>query len=134
MEQTGVIQSPNYPFYYGQDLSCWWTITPPLGKNVELDFILFELAKPEPAHRAGSCRDYLTVNLGPGLEPIKSSSNGKAFPKSLISNGSMTITLRSCFRSTISRDRGFFARYHFTGNKSNQSYIYIYIVVDYFLT
>ena len=40
---TGVVYSPNYPFYYAQYKSCWWYINP--GSNhVELDFMVLDLA------------------------------------------------------------------------------------------
>ena len=42
----GVIETPNFPFYYGMDLNCAWTIEAPPGFSVVLDLTSFRLAGP----------------------------------------------------------------------------------------
>ena len=44
VEEEGVLGSPNYPFYYGMDRSCKWTILAPLHRYVKLDIVQLELA------------------------------------------------------------------------------------------
>ncbi|KAF8781481.1 G-protein coupled receptor GRL101 like protein [Argiope bruennichi] len=107
----GEVSSPNYPRYYGQDKSCWWTIEPEPGKHIELNFIIYDLAEKEKSLDSGRCRDELTVYSGYGNSSIIKSPDGKMFPKRIISNGLMRIHLQSCFRNSRSRYRGFYARY-----------------------
>ncbi|GFS31698.1 tolloid-like protein 1 [Nephila pilipes] len=107
----GEVSSPNYPNYYGQDKSCWWTIEPEPGKHIELNFIIYDLAEKEDPLESGRCRDELTVYSGYGNSSIIKSPDGKLFPKRIISNGMMRIHLQSCFRNSRSRYRGFYARY-----------------------
>ncbi|GFV64581.1 EGF-like repeat and discoidin I-like domain-containing protein 3 [Trichonephila clavipes] len=107
----GEVSSPNYPNYYGQDKSCWWTIEPEPGKHIELNFIIYDLAEKEDPLESGRCRDELTVYSGYGNSSIIKSPDGKLFPKRIISNGMMRIHLQSCFRNSRSRYRGFKARY-----------------------
>ncbi|GIY78727.1 g-protein coupled receptor GRL101 [Caerostris darwini] len=107
----GEVSSPNYPRYYGQDKSCWWTIEPEPGKHIELNFIVYDLAAKEDPIESGRCRDELTVYSGYGNSSIIKSPDGKLFPKRIISNGLMKIHLQSCFRNSRSRYRGFYARY-----------------------
>ncbi|CAN7979977.1 unnamed protein product, partial [Ixodes pacificus] len=115
-DSEGAIASPNHPFYYGQDKSCWWKILPPPGKHVWLSFIIFDLAQREASSRAGQCQ----ASLAP-RHSVKSncsdsilSPNGHTFPKEIISNGPMEIHLKTCFRYSLSRFSGFYATYKFT--------------------
>ena len=39
-----IIQTPNFPYYYGMDLSCEWVITAPIGYFVALNTSEFALA------------------------------------------------------------------------------------------
>lgn len=114
----GSIASPNHPFYYGQDKSCWWKIMPPPGKHVWLSFIIFDLAQREASSRAGQCQDQLLLYPGRDLNSNCSDSilspNGQTFPKEIISNGAMEIHLKTCFRYSLSRFSGFYATYKFT--------------------
>uniref|UniRef100_T1JKL9 CUB domain-containing protein n=1 Tax=Strigamia maritima TaxID=126957 RepID=T1JKL9_STRMM len=109
----GTITSPNHPYYYGQDKSCRWTISPPSNEtHVFLKFYLVELAQKEAEQLAGNCSDSLTIESGNGLMTIRSKEK-KKFPRYIVSNGTLQIKLQSCFRSTITRRRGFYANYSF---------------------
>ncbi|XP_075748630.1 uncharacterized protein LOC119172579 isoform X1 [Rhipicephalus microplus] len=110
----GSISSPNHPFYYGQDKSCWWRILPPRGKHVWLSFIIFDLAQREAPSLAGHCQDQLLLCPGPNCSNSIVSPNGQTFPKEIISNGPMEIHLKTCFRYSLSRFSGFYATYKFT--------------------
>ncbi|XP_055924934.1 uncharacterized protein LOC129956919 isoform X3 [Argiope bruennichi] len=109
----GWVKSPNYPNYYGMDKSCDWIIKPKdPGRNIELDFIVYDLAQKEDCLDSGSCRDELIVY--PEFNKKKSfikSPDGKLFPKTIISKGEMRVHLHSCFRNSRSRYRGFLAKF-----------------------
>ncbi|KAM7315318.1 uncharacterized protein ISCGN_005100 [Ixodes scapularis] len=117
-DSEGAIASPNHPFYYGQDKSCWWKILPPPGKHVWLSFIIFDLAQREASSRAGQCQDQLLLYPGHSAKSNCSDSilspNGHTFPKEIISNGPMEIHLKTCFRYSLSRFSGFYATYKIT--------------------
>nr|XP_042905394.1 uncharacterized protein LOC107445139 [Parasteatoda tepidariorum] len=107
----GTVYSPNYPLYYGQDKSCEWVITPESKKHIEMNFLIYDMADQEDESKAGKCKDELIVY------PKKFSNNsisfpqGKHFPKRIISNGTLKIRMKSCFRYSRSRFRGFYAHY-----------------------
>ncbi|KAI1285100.1 putative G-protein coupled receptor [Halotydeus destructor] len=111
---SGTITSPAYPFYYGQDVTCQWTVRPQPNKSIELNFVLFDLAPK--SKRSGNCKDALTV-YHPQMTRIEAaaswshSASPKMYPKTIISNGPMRLELKSCFRDTLSRYRGFLAKY-----------------------
>ncbi|RWS29722.1 relaxin receptor-like protein, partial [Leptotrombidium deliense] len=106
----GMIASPNYPNYYGQDKYCNWHILPPenSGKSVEINFKVFDLAPK--SLKSGKCQDTLLVNYG--NKTVNITSN-KLFPKKIISEGSVTLQLQTCYRHSLSRFQGFNATYKF---------------------
>lgn len=125
----GVISSPNYPFYYAQYKSCVWKIVPskPSG-HIELDFIVLDLAPEEKS--GGKCHDKLVIHHANRQSPItieagaaqlstlqqrsSSSFRQQYFPKKIISNGPMMLTLSTCFRFSMSRYQGFLLRFRET--------------------
>lgn len=120
----GVISSPNYPFYYAQYKSCVWYVKPSnMSRHLEIDFIVLDLAPPEKS--GGKCHDQLiiyhgnnriiSIEAGTAQPLVKSNSfRQHHFPKKIISNGSVMVTLKSCFRFSMSRYQGFLMRYRET--------------------
>ncbi|CAL1283053.1 unnamed protein product [Larinioides sclopetarius] len=108
----GWVKSPNYPNYYGMDKSCDWIIKPKdPGRNIELNFIVYDLAQKEDCLDSGRCRDELIVYPEFNNKSFIKSPDGKLFPKKIISKGEMRIHLSSCFRNSRSRYRGFLAKF-----------------------
>ncbi|XP_054166072.1 uncharacterized protein LOC128963584 [Oppia nitens] len=115
-EPMGVIYSPNYPFYYAQSKSCWWHINPGPNKHVELDFVIIDLATKDK--NMGKCYDSLSI-YHPNETVIEShtrpnsalSIKTRLYPKKIISNGAISLHLKTCFRFSISRFQGFYAKY-----------------------
>lgn len=112
-EQEGMIHSPNYPFYYGQDKSCWWKIIPPSGFHVQVKFIVYDIAKKEVIHHNNTCEDQLLLYPENNNETVITSPDGKFFPKEITSIGETKIHLKTCIRYSMSRYRGFLATYKF---------------------
>ena len=121
----GVISSPNYPFYYAQYKSCVWHIKPNKpDRHIELDFIVLDLAPAEKS--GGKCHDGLYINHSPqqslitieapstvasGIHRPAHSFLHRNFPKKIISNGAVTLTLNTCFRFSMTRFQGFLVRF-----------------------
>ncbi|XP_023216775.1 uncharacterized protein LOC111619306 isoform X2 [Centruroides sculpturatus] len=112
-EPEGTIHSPNYPFYYGQDKSCWWKIMPPPGLHVQVDFIVYDIAKQEMIEHNSSCQDQLFLYPGSSNDTVITSPYGKFFPKQVTSINETRIHLKTCIRYSMSRYRGFLATYKF---------------------
>ncbi|KAF7494181.1 Putative G-protein coupled receptor [Sarcoptes scabiei] len=122
--QSGIITSPNYPFYYAQYKSCVWNIQPSKpGLHIELDFIVLDLAPAEKS--SGKCNDNLFIYHSSQQTPILidagSSKDQRSqlirqqnFPKKIISNGPVTLNLRTCFRTSMTRYQGFMVKYRET--------------------
>lgn len=123
----GVISSPNYPFYYAQYKSCVWHILPSTKNgHIELDFIVLDLAPAEKS--GGKCHDKLMIHhvakqpaiiieagTGQYLQPRSTNFfRQQHFPKKIISNGPIVLTLATCFRFSMSRYQGFLLRYRET--------------------
>jgi len=53
---TGNLASPEWPFNYTNDLDCIWTISAPVGIQIELTFSMFDLEKSE-----NCTNDYLEI-------------------------------------------------------------------------
>lgn len=51
--EGGIIESPNYPAYYGEDLNCQITLTGPTGTIVQLNLTDFNL---------DTCCDFISVS------------------------------------------------------------------------
>ena len=90
-----IITSPNYPNDYGNKMVCNWNISAPVGRQLRLELLSFELEK------SGKCNlDYLEIidETSDGTGEIIRLC-GSVEPKYIISSTDRSITLR--FRSDI---------------------------------
>lgn len=58
--QEGVIESPNYPLKYHNDLDITWILTPPNGQTIRFIFDVMDLEKDH------DCYDYIQITEGIG--------------------------------------------------------------------
>lgn len=101
-----IITSPNYPNYYDNRIDCSWNITSPIGSQLRLELLFFNLE--DGPH---CLNDYLQI--------IDERSDGKGKviricgsvePKYIISSTNRSITLRFASNRNIVR-KGFSIRY-----------------------
>ena len=61
--RSGIFFSPDYPYYYPDDVRCTWTISVPDGKIVKLTFERFQL-NPQPEYCKSGNYDYVQIRDG----------------------------------------------------------------------
>ncbi|KAG1705818.1 G-protein coupled receptor GRL101 [Nymphon striatum] len=114
-EDSGLIKTPDFPNYYGQDKSCIWIIQPKTGWNIWFEFNVLDLAIPEDPNQSGECEDTVTVYHGSSRNTsLTSSLSNNLFSKLIISNGKLILHLKSCFRSSLTTSQGFIGKYFLT--------------------
>ncbi|XP_078371388.1 dorsal-ventral patterning protein tolloid-like [Oculina patagonica] len=96
---AGVIYSPNFPWDYPNRKSCYWHITAPWGKMINLNFTRFNLE-----YSYGSCSDYVEVQYD--YRTVKYC--GSDIPYSITASGSIDVRFYSDFVDSYS---GFMAFY-----------------------
>ena len=55
---TVTLSSPNFPKPYPQNIQCTWRILAPIGYQVKLSFLEFDL---EESYQESGCHDYVSV-------------------------------------------------------------------------
>ncbi|XP_048259317.1 tolloid-like protein 2 [Haliotis rufescens] len=116
MNHTGEIISPAYPFYYGENINCTWTVGLGKGTFVSLDLVDIDLALKEEHYEASAyfdCEDTLTIyDRYRSGDHVIASVKGHSFetleePRYLSSSYEVEINLIACPRIKETNARGF---------------------------
>lgn len=89
---SGVVESPNFPNEYGNDLYCTWHINVPSGKKVRLEFKEFKTEESEDflyLFDSGKT-DPIIEFSGVSYKPLPLTSSGNSIRIRFISNGATT--------------------------------------------